>query len=140
MNAIGIQVKGLEKIQTKFNRLSEKGVKRAGAKAIRKGIQPAVRLARNKAPVRTGKMKRNIYKFKLRKPIADLGYGVGVRTIGKADNPKNAFYWKFVEHGTVKMRARPFLRPAFRGAANEMSKKTQTELIPEIIREYNNGG
>ncbi len=31
----------------------------------------------------------------------------------KADNPRNAFYWRFVEMGTVNMPPHPFVRPAF---------------------------
>lgn len=41
----------------------------------------------------------------------------GVRTFVKASqrgakSPNDPFYWRFLEFGTSKMRARPFLRPA----------------------------
>jgi HK97 gp10 family phage protein len=35
--------------------------------------------------------------------------GKGVRSI----DPRDAYYWFFVEFGTARARARPFLRPAF---------------------------
>lgn len=31
----------------------------------------------------------------------------------KARDPRNAFYWRFVELGTINMPAHPFIRPAF---------------------------
>ncbi len=31
----------------------------------------------------------------------------------KANNPRNAFYWRFVELGTANMPAHPFVRPAY---------------------------
>ncbi len=41
---------------------------------------------------------------------------------------KDAFYWKFVEYGTVHMEAHPFLRPA---AASEESRH-QRELVSAL--------
>lgn len=38
-----------------------------------------------------------------------------------AKNPNDPFYWRFLEFGTSKMRARPFLRPA----ANKLGKALQ---------------
>lgn len=37
----------------------------------------------------------------------------GMKNVNGADNPNDPFYWRFVEFGTSKMSARPFLRPAF---------------------------
>lgn len=35
------------------------------------------------------------------------------RNVTGGDNPYDPFYWRFVEFGTSKMAARPFMRPAF---------------------------
>lgn len=40
------------------------------------------------------------------------------------DNPNDPFYWWWVEFGTAKMKARPFIRPAF-----ESKKETVVEII-----------
>lgn len=55
---------------------------------------------------------------------------------GAQDNPRDPFYWPFVEFGTSKMAARPFLRPAFESrkvqAVNEaidrFRERVQTEM------------
>ena len=35
------------------------------------------------------------------------------RRVKAAVNPLDPFYWRFIEFGTSKMRAQPFMRPAF---------------------------
>ncbi|MNC15536.1 hypothetical protein D3C75_633590 [compost metagenome] len=37
----------------------------------------------------------------------------------KANNPRNAFYWRFVELGTSKLAAHPFVRPAYDAREDE---------------------
>lgn len=41
----------------------------------------------------------------------------------------DAFYWRFVEFGTAKMAARPFMRPAF-----EAKKRAAVEVIAARLR------
>lgn len=89
-----------------------------------------------RAPVATGKLQKNIIAARDRNPQrAGPGIGeryiVGVRggarqklantrrnrragTVGQdAVTQGNTFYWRFLEFGTAKMPAKPFLRPAF---------------------------
>ena len=60
-----------------------------------------------------GNLKRNIIVKRLPRQETDLTqeYIVGVRS-GSGRVPKDAFYWRFIEFGTVKLTAQPFLRPA----------------------------
>lgn len=59
--------------------------------------------ARANAPVLTGKMREEItYKLEVQENVVEGIVGVG----------KEAFYARFLEMGTSKMAARPFLRPA----------------------------
>lgn len=71
--------------------------------------------------------KRSVANFKKRR-------GKG----GGGDNPNDPFYWAFVEFGTSKMPARPFLRPAFesrKGAAVTKAIETLRPLVEtEIAR------
>lgn len=49
---------------------------------------------------------------------------------------ENAFYWRFVEFGTSKMRARPFLRPAFdnnKDAINDTFIRVLSKGIDEAV-------
>lgn len=76
-----------------------------------------------RAPVLTGKLKKNIVVITQRDRNGDISSGVHVRGRDpktgnsdnrmKAGNAKNAYYWRFVELGTAKMAAVPFIRPAY---------------------------
>lgn len=97
-----------------------------GAKVIRDD-------ARRRVPVATGAVRDNIVMKRDTRPDrygANERYTVGVRGGAKRyANTKrnrrkgragqeyvtagNTYYWRFLEFGTAKMAARPFLRPAF---------------------------
>lgn len=76
-----------------------------------------------RAPVRTGKLKKNIVVMTQRNRNGGISSGVHVRgtnpRTGNSDNKmkgvngKNAFYWRFVELGTSKLAPAPFIRPAY---------------------------
>lgn len=84
-------------------------------------------VAREKAPRDTGRLSRNVVAFRDGNPRASglaeayyitfrrgkRGKGRHKRYNTKAGSDKDAFYGRFVEFGTSKMPARPFLRPAF---------------------------
>jgi HK97 gp10 family phage protein len=56
----------------------------------------------------------------------------------KRDVDRDSFYWKFLEFGTNKMAARPFLRPAFEAnkeGAIEAIGKSLDETIQAAARE-----
>lgn len=90
-------------------------------KAVRPALQSAASIVRREiiqnAPVDTGVLKRSIrQKFK-RATRFEEAVMVGVS--------QRAYYWKFLEFGTDRMAARPFIRPAF----DRTSKETLTEFI-----------
>lgn len=76
-----------------------------------------------RAPVRTGKLKKNLVVITQRDRNGNITSGVHVRgrnprtgnsdNAMKASNSRNAFYWRFVELGTSNMAAVPFIRPAY---------------------------
>ena len=82
------------------------------------------------APRDTGVLKRDIIAQRWRRPVDRMAATVVVRVRslkararariqkrnlakGRSLHHGDPFYWRFVEFGTSKMSARPFLRPAF---------------------------
>lgn len=62
------------------------------------------------------------------------------RRISSRLNPRDSFYWRFVEFGTAKDRAQPFLRPAFetkKQQAVEAAVKVFAERIQAEIEKQN---
>ncbi|GKX58347.1 HK97-gp10 family putative phage morphogenesis protein [Leminorella grimontii] len=109
--------KDLELLSRAENNKVLRDATRAGAEVFKTEIQ-------NRAPEDTGKLKKNVVvvtqKGKVRGEISSGIHIRGTNPQGtnsdnsmKASNPRNAFYWRFVELGTVKMRAIPFIRPSF---------------------------
>jgi HK97 gp10 family phage protein len=107
----------LEKLSKAENNKVLRAATRAGAEVLKEEV-----IAR--APVRTGKMRKNVVVVTQKsRRKGEISSGVHIRGVNprtgnsdntmKAKNPRNAFYWRFVEMGTVNMPAHPFVRPAF---------------------------
>lgn len=80
---------------------------RAGAEVIRDAVAEG-------APKRTGKLARNIVVVSRKSGPGEAVAGVHIRgTTTKGASRNNAFYWRFIELGTSKMPANPFVRPAY---------------------------
>ena len=56
------------------------------------------------------------------------GFGVG-------KNPRDPFYFKFLEQGTKKMAARPFIGPALQSKSTEATSAFSAELRKAIVME-----
>lgn len=143
----GVRIDGLQELSQALRELPKnigrnvlRGSVNAGATVIR---QEAVQ----RAPISTGPvadghpppgtLKKAIYQKQIREKSTDQKqvFYVGVRhgsTAGKKGSKnrlsRDAYYWRFVEFGTVKMAAQPFLRPAF-----EAMKMAAVERIKEYI-------
>lgn len=114
---------------------------RVARNTLRRAVSSGARLirdeARIKAPVDTGEMRKDIMikRERAAKDVMSARYSVFVlsgkksRLAGKRRNvDKDSFYWKFVELGTSKMSARPFLRPAY-----EVKKEDAVKTIGDVI-------
>ncbi len=131
-DSVTMQISGLKELA---DRLREIGpdIER---NALRSGVSAAAVLIRNQAkatnPDDTGRTDRALYAKFIREKSGpnQATYYVGVRSGSKERRKdRDAWYWRLVEFGTVKMPARPFMRPAF-----ESKKMQAVEAIKERIQ------
>lgn len=127
--------------------LSKAENRRVLNKATRAGANVVRDEAKKRAPRKTGKLKKNIVTLSHKSPGPNAAVsGVHIRgrnprtgnsdNTMKADNPNNSFYWRFLEYGTSKMSARPFIRPAYEAKQMEIEKaiiKVANQAIDEVL-------
>lgn len=145
-----LTVLGLGDLQADFERLA----KSVGNKIARDAVMAGARVARDKvratAPVRTGKLKKNIAAVSLKQADTPGGATAGIRVkkptgkqskalkrTGKKGRTSKTqwdapFYWKFLELGTSKMSAHPFIRPAWDGSLPQIEKAVADKLAEGI--------
>ena len=113
---------------------------RAGAELLRQEVI-------DRAPEKTGKLKKNVVVVTQKSHRrGEISSGVHIRGVNprtgnsdntmKANNPRNAFYWRFVEIGTVNMPPHPFIRPAFdvrQEQATEVAIRRMNQAIDEAL-------
>ncbi|MEQ9944111.1 HK97-gp10 family putative phage morphogenesis protein [Pectobacterium aroidearum] len=124
MIEFGLDFSGLNDIAKDLEKLSKAENNKVLRDATRAGAEVLKAEVIAKAPERTGKMRKNVVVVTQKsKRRGEISSGVHIRGVNprtgnsdnkmKASNPRNAFYWRFVEIGTVNMPAHPFVRPAF---------------------------
>lgn len=99
-----------------------------------------------RAPVRTGKLKKRGGGDPKSRRRGEISSGVHIRGVNphtgnsdntmKANNPRNAFYWRFVEMGTANMPAHPFVRPAYDTREEEAASVAiarMSQAIDEVL-------
>jgi HK97 gp10 family phage protein len=114
---------GLLDISHDLERLSKAENKKVLRDGTRAGAEVLKQEVIQRAPERTGKLKKNVVVVTMRGKRNAIASGVHIRGVNpatgnsdntmKASNRRNAFYWRFVELGTANMPAHPFVRPAF---------------------------
>lgn len=104
-------------------------------KALRQGGNILLRKARQLAPVKTGALRKGIkLKIDLRgTPAAIINVRIPSKS-GKQKTSSGPYYSSFVELGTSKMAAHPFLRPAF-DAVKEDALETFLNVLNDGIEE-----
>ncbi len=123
-----ISVKGVEENIAAL-RLVKDQAKDKIIEVLREETQEAVEDAKNRVPVDTGALrdsiKRTISKKKLTATMSAGGKVKGVDT----------YYAFFVEHGTRKMPARPFLYPAARAHEKDIAERLGDEIYDLLKKE-----
>ena len=132
--------KDLEALSRAENNKVLRDATRAGGEVLKEEV-----IAR--APERSGKLKKNVVVLTQRsRRRGEISSGVHIRGVNprtgnsdntmKANNPRNAFYWRFVEMGTVNMPPHPFIRPAFdvrQEQATEVAFRRMNQAIDEAL-------
>jgi len=127
-----MQLTGFKELAVALRELPERVARNGLRAAVNAGSTVIKKEVISKAPEDTGALKDNIYQKQVREqsgPMRQTFY-VGVRKgvakyantaanrrAGKAGkvykDAGTTFYWRFLEFGTSKLAAHPFVRPAF---------------------------
>lgn len=113
---------GFKELAAAMKQLPERVARNGLRAAVSAGAAVVRNDARNRAPVDTGELKRDIMIKRERDTKSEMSarYSVFVRT-GKKSRlagkkrgvQRDSYYWRFIEFGTSKMAKQPFMRPAF---------------------------
>ena len=137
MPDISLDLLGLGELEADLQRLSRS----LANKAVRDAVMAGAKLARDKtrqsAPVRSGKLKKNIVVTRQLDSSDAAVAGVSVkRPAGKkrqSPKPESApYYWRFLEFGTSQMNAKPFLRPAWDNNLPQIEDAVRSKLAQAI--------
>lgn len=154
---IRIHVDGLPELKQAVDKLKEDVRKKVLGSAIAAGALVVLREARRLAPKDTGALREAIKQRRSRKyskqDYEERHVGVFKVKGGKYANTRlnrrlgrvgkeyasapPEYYWRFIELGTVKMKARSFLRPALerkKQAAVNKIKKRLAQKLEEVTR------
>jgi len=120
-----IELTGVDEIINKLQQIGS-NVGRLENKALKNAAEPVLEDAKANVPVRTGKLKKALKITNVKKKEGVKYILVGV---DKGDNSE-IFYGKFVEFGTSKRTAHPFLQPAY-----EKNKDDIKRIIAQTLKE-----
>ena len=137
-----IEIKGLRELDKRLKQFPQRIQNRILRGAFAAGARVIQREAKARAPIADratpkafrGQLRANIVVRSKRSPKGAIAY-VTLRQKGKAGNPDNAYYGRFVEFGTSKMAAQPFMRPAFEAKHREALDRIKRQLARGIERE-----
>ena len=149
-----IKVHGLQELSQTLMKLPAELEKRVIMGALRAAGQTIRKDAMARAPIlekpdprrRAGTLRKNISVRRVKgKTAVYVGvFGASRKKIaafkaaggGKgANNPDDPYYWKWVEFGTKKMAARPFLRPAFEAQKYEALRMFEVYMRKRLAKE-----
>ncbi|WP_338433274.1 HK97-gp10 family putative phage morphogenesis protein [Clostridium tyrobutyricum] len=125
-----IELKGVDQILDKLNQMGA-NITRLENKALKNAAEPVLEDAKvtNAFNDRSGRLRKGLKISSVKKKEGVKYILVGV---DKSDNSK-IFYGKFLEFGTSKISARPFLQPAYEKNKEEI-QKTIAETLKEGLK------
>ncbi len=155
--SVEVRIEGLAELDEALAEFSEKVAKKSINSALSYALTPMVQEAKQRAAVsekahimlygrnnsrpvqvQPGLIKEAIRKRRLKKgEIAKLGASAGMAIhVGKSTKQKlYPKYWTFIEYGTAKAVAIPFLRPAFDATVRTSLDRFYDKLSKNIEKE-----
>lgn len=146
-----VRIEGLEELARALRELPQRVARNGLRASVYAGAKVIRDEAKLKAPMATGSAAKGhpppgtLKRAIIMKQIAELSgprkqtffvtvrQGKQYRNQGKRGNlSQDAWYWRFVEFGTVKMSAKPFLRPAFEGKKMEAVDAIKRRLAERV--------
>ena len=146
-----VRVEGLEELARALRELPQRAARNGLRASVYAGAKVIRDEAKLKAPMATGSVAKGhpppgtLKRAIIMKQIGELSgpqkqtffvtvrQGKQYRNQGKKGNlSQDAWYWRFVEFGTVKMSAKPFLRPAFEGKKMEAVNAIKQRLAERV--------
>ncbi|EKS4344848.1 HK97 gp10 family phage protein [Clostridium botulinum] len=118
-----MELNGLDELIRKVQDMGKAGVRVENA-ALKKAGELIVEEAKNNVPVKTEKLKKGLKVSGVRKKGGNKFVLAGIQ---KGDNSK-IFYGKFLEFGTSRMKAQPFMGPAYESKKEEAKEIIKDEL------------
>lgn len=123
--SVRFEMEGWEELERKLQSLGDRMQSQdvleealmAGAEVVREAIAAA-------APRRTGILSSDIHVSRKGRIKYSVRIGPGLQ----------GFYGRFLEHGTSKMPAKPFMRPAFE-ASNDAAQEAIRQAIWQAVQE-----
>lgn len=138
---ISLKVHGLDALKAQLEELGAEAAGKELARAARKAFEPVLAAAQARAPIDTGLLRDSIKLAVVRPRGGDAVVQVGLRIAPSKGAAKLGrrtisahWRWHFVELGTSKMAAKPFLRPALDGNAQQVLDTLRVELLKGIER------
>jgi len=118
-NEVKMELEGIENLIDEVEKLGKQGSKIEN-KALKEAGEVVKDAIVKEVPVKTGKLKKSIsvsgIKRKSGEPYVQVSPG------------KDGWYGKFVEFGTVKMKAKPFMEPGYENSKDAALDTIQEEL------------
>lgn len=126
---------GFKELDDDFKLLSNAEQRKVSRKAVRAGAVVFRDAVRANAPVHSGLLKRSVSVDTVR---GSLTAGVKFKKVlakkkGKKGRHKSMpYYWYFLENGTSKMPAQPFVRPAFDASVKQAEEAAFNQYLKDI--------
>jgi HK97 gp10 family phage protein len=134
---IEVKIEGLDALRERLLALPKEMQQGPVKAATRAAAKVVARAAKRRAPIDSGVLEKAIYVTRSKSGSSDVQEMaiVGVRFGRKYQRRgMDAWYWRFLEFGTSKMPAQPFLRPAFVETRAQQLQAMRDALIKGLDR------